>query len=131
MQHRLRTTYDEFEAIWNAGFRENLPVTGMVLQLCETTGVYGVSNTNPLHFEHLSPHYPIIAALHGRVLSYKVGHRKPSPQIYEAALEVVEVCPEQALYVDDDQEFVEAAELLGMRAIRYRSPPELAAMLGL
>lgn len=130
-RYRLRTTYDEFKAIWNAGFRENLPVTAMVLQLCKTTCVYGLSNTNPLHFEHLSTQYPVIAALHGCVLSYEIGHRKPKPKIYQAALERAGVRPEQALYVDDDQKFVEAAELLGMRAVRYRSPPELAAMLGL
>ena len=130
-QYRLRTTYDEFKAIWNAGFRENLPVTAMVLQLCNTTYVYGLSNTNPLHFEHLSSQYPVIAALHGCVLSYEIGHRKPKPKIYQAALERAGVCPEQALYVDDDQKCVAAAELLGMRAVRYRSPPELAAMLGM
>jgi FMN phosphatase YigB (HAD superfamily) len=53
--------------------------------------------------------------------SDEVGHYKPAPQIFEAALRALEAQPEEALHVGDLRRTdVAGAAALGMRTVRYR-----------
>jgi FMN phosphatase YigB (HAD superfamily) len=53
--------------------------------------------------------------------SDEVGHYKPAPQIFEAALGALEAQPEQAMHVGDLRRTdVAGAAALGMRTVRYR-----------
>jgi putative hydrolase of the HAD superfamily len=53
--------------------------------------------------------------------SDEVGHYKPAPQIFEAALEMLGARPEEALHVGDLRRTdVAGAAALGMRTVRYR-----------
>ena len=53
--------------------------------------------------------------------SDEVGHYKPAPQIFEAALEALGARPEEALHVGDLRRTdVAGASALGMRTVRYR-----------
>lgn len=53
------------------------------------------------------------------VLSYKAGVAKPDPAIYRLALDNLGVKAEQAVFIDDQEKFCEAAEAVGMQAIYY------------
>ncbi|MDQ2630435.1 MAG: HAD family hydrolase [Actinomycetota bacterium] len=53
--------------------------------------------------------------------SDEVGHYKPAPQIFEAALEALGAQPEEAMHVGDLRRTdVAGATALGMRTVRYR-----------
>jgi putative hydrolase of the HAD superfamily len=52
------------------------------------------------------------------VLSCEVGAAKPDPAIFEAALERLGVAPDEALFVDDQQDYCDGAAALGIRAVR-------------
>jgi putative hydrolase of the HAD superfamily len=54
-----------------------------------------------------------------------VGCRKPTPQIYRLALEVLQCDPEEVIFIDDRPPNVEAAASLGIHAIRYKGPEQL------
>jgi len=54
-----------------------------------------------------------------------VGWRKPSPQIYHLALDVLQCDPEEVIFIDDRSANVEAAASLGIHAIRYKEPAQL------
>lgn len=61
---------------------------------------------------------PIDAICHEIVDSSEVGVRKPDPRIFEIALEKLGgVAPERALFVDDFQGNIDAAEALGIRCV--------------
>ena len=51
------------------------------------------------------------------VISSQLGCLKPDPRIYRVAIEQISVEPESILFVDDDPEYVHAAESLGMRGV--------------
>ncbi|NYJ02317.1 putative hydrolase of the HAD superfamily [Nocardioides thalensis] len=70
-------------------------------------------NTGPL-LEALG----LTALVEELVLSCEVGSAKPSPGIYEVALERLDVFAEDALFVDDQQAYCEGAAALGIRAVR-------------
>ncbi|MCX4762606.1 HAD-IA family hydrolase [Streptomyces sp. NBC_01275] len=63
------------------------------------------------------------------VSSARVGLAKPDPRILELAAVRAGVRPERCLFVDDSEENVEAAAALGMRAVHYREPTDLAQAL--
>jgi HAD superfamily hydrolase (TIGR01549 family) len=58
----------------------------------------------------------------GWAFSDEVGHYKPSPQIFEAALAALEAEPAAALHVGDLRRTdIAGAAALGMRTVRYRA----------
>lgn len=52
------------------------------------------------------------------VLSCEVGAVKPSPAIFEVALDRLGVAADEAVFVDDQQAFCDAAAALGIRSVR-------------
>ena len=63
-------------------------------------------------------------AFHFLVISAEVGVTKPDAKIYEIALEQAGVSPNEAVFVDDFIENIEACEDLGMRGIHFRNPEQ-------
>lgn len=59
------------------------------------------------------------------VLSNEVGILKPDPRIYEFTLEKLGVKPEETIYIDDIEEYVVAAERLGMKGMVFKNPSQL------
>lgn len=55
------------------------------------------------------------------ISSGEVGMRKPDPGIFELALSIVKVPPEQCIYFDDRQIIVEAAQRLRIRGYHHES----------
>jgi HAD superfamily hydrolase (TIGR01509 family) len=51
---------------------------------------------------------------------------KPAPEIYFDALSKLGVRPPECVYVDDIEQYADAARELGMTAIHYRSPLDLS-----
>lgn len=61
-------------------------------------------------------------AFHHMTISAEVGVAKPDPKIYHIALEKLEVRAEEAVFVDDVLENIEACEQVGMRGIHFKNP---------
>jgi putative hydrolase of the HAD superfamily len=55
-----------------------------------------------------------------------VGLRKPGPQIYRLALDVLQCEPSEVAFIDDRAGNVEAATALGIHAIQYQGSAQLA-----
>jgi HAD superfamily hydrolase (TIGR01509 family) len=70
-------------------------------------------NTRP----HLDA-YGLSGLVDHLVLSCEVGVAKPDPAIFEIALARLGVAAQDALFVDDQQRFCDAASGLGIRAVR-------------
>ncbi len=61
-------------------------------------------------------------AFHHMIISAEVGVAKPDPKIYHIALEQLQVQPEEAVFVDDFLENIEACEKVGMKGIHFKDP---------
>lgn len=55
------------------------------------------------------------------ITSAEEGIRKPHPGIYQILLERLAIAPEEAVFVDDNRENIEAARHLGLYGIHFRS----------
>ncbi|MBD3249575.1 HAD-IA family hydrolase [Candidatus Woesearchaeota archaeon] len=58
-------------------------------------------------------------------LSYDVGAMKPDKQIFDDALQKLQLPPEQCLFIDDIPEYVKAAKEQGINAILYNRAEHL------
>ncbi len=108
------------------------PITAM-LQLASDLkphcGVYLLSNTSELHWQHLLSRYELDQFCHDRLASYEVGVMKPHPQIFAAAAARFDLQPSRSVFVDDLQANVAGAMACGWQGIWHREPAETRAKL--
>ena len=81
---------------------------------------YLLSNTEPVHFALLHERMPVLGRFTDLHLSYEVRAAKPDPRYYRLALERFGLRGEDCLFVDDREENVEAARVLGIRSVLHR-----------
>jgi len=63
------------------------------------------------------------------ISSGDVGVQKPSPKIYEIAIKRFKINPSQLIYIDDNPNYVKAAESFGMKGIIYKNFSDLSRLL--
>ncbi len=115
--------------IWNDIFTENWPMIQWLESVLGRFPIWGISNTNALHFSYIKGRYPIVDRLDGWVLSCEVGYRKPDLEIFRVALRRAGVQANEAFFVDDMEVHVQAARSLGIQAAVFRGVPPLAGIL--
>ena len=112
----------EIAAAWNSLLTPMSAEKAVRLaELAGTRRVFLLSNTNPTHWRHCRENL-LKAAGYGvddyfeRVfLSYEMGLRKPSPDIFISMMEAGGMVPGETLFVDDSLDNCEAAASLGMK----------------
>lgn len=75
----------------------------------------------------LSSQPKVVAAFDQMVISAEERSGKPAPVIYERTLERLGVQPAEAVFVDDNQANITAAQQLGLVAIRFTADLDLMA----
>lgn len=111
---------EELIAAWNDLFtpiREMLVLAGNLKQHC---GVYLLSNTSELHWQHLQDVFGLDKICHGRLASYEVGAMKPAPEIFAAACNRFDLRPETTLFIDDLEANAQGAMACGWQAIWHQ-----------
>ncbi|MCX6047676.1 MAG: HAD-IA family hydrolase [Chloroflexi bacterium] len=128
---------DAFLAAYAAGITRDEAALAYAVELQArpdlTVGV--ISNTNEAHVLWLDEFVPELNELDLVIMSNEVGISKPDPAIFELALELLEVEPAQAIFIDDIEANVRAAEALGLHGIIHTdwtiTRPALEAWLAL
>jgi len=118
-----KLTVPDVMRIWGNIFGPN-PVIDPVIDklIAQKTPIGVLSNTNSIHWPFIAD-LPVMRKLkeYGAsfTLSYQVNAYKPDRRLYEAALAAVGTKAAETLYLDDIQEYVEAARIIGMKAELY------------
>lgn len=119
---KLSLTYAQFRDAWNLVLDpETLLSEELFAHLGARCRLALLSNTDPIHVQALEERFTFGRHFPVRIYSCSVGASKPSAVIYRAALEQLGLSASESLYVDDIQEFVDAAQSLGLDAIRFES----------
>lgn len=114
--------HSEFAAAWSDIFTLNEPIARLV----ETLGALGYplvlgSNTNDLHAAQFRRQFAeTLRHFRRLVLSYEVGHIKPSREFYLACAEAAGALPGECVFIDDLPENVEGARTAGLTGLVYR-----------
>ena len=88
-----------------------------------------LSNTNEWDFEYGIKTTEIFPLFDAVTLSFEVKSKKPEEKIYRDVLNKLKLKPEECVFIDDIQEFVESANKIGMRGIHYTSYEKLIESL--
>ncbi|MCX6624445.1 MAG: HAD family phosphatase [Acidobacteria bacterium] len=123
-------SYESFQEIWFSIFdREPLCPDSFFEHLARDYRLILLSNTNPLHFDRIRKHFPLLRHFHGLVLSHEVGAMKPAPQIYEEAIRLAGCRPEECFYTDDIQTYVDGGKRAGLDAVQFHSYEQIRGEL--
>jgi 2-haloacid dehalogenase len=116
---------------WFERFDEMMagPIAGTVDILAELRQrqipIYALSNWSAETFPFAKKRFEFLQWFHTIFLSAEVCLVKPDPRIFQSFCEKVALTPEQIIFIDDLQHNVEAANRIGMHAIRFRDPASL------
>lgn len=91
--------------------------------------IFSLNNEPKDLHEHRVKTFGLRRLFDGFVCSCDVGLRKPNPKIYELALAVAGVTPEDCLYIDDREVLVRAASLCGLQSRQHKSFEETKRFL--
>ena len=88
----------------------------------EVEKIIAVTDTDPVRLKAgLAMVESCGLTLDGAVASCAVGHRKPHPAMFSAALAAASVPASQCIFVDDNPAYTDAAAGMGIHAVCYRA----------
>lgn len=108
-----------------------VPETVTVLKALKSLGyrAYYLSNFHEDAFERIQAEYDFFQYFDGGIVSASVKQIKPDEAIYRILLETYGLSPEECVFIDDMPENIEAAEKLGIKAIRLTDAAKLSNAL--
>lgn len=102
------------------------PVISMMAEVKRSgTPILLLSNTNELHFEYVLEQFPFVKMFEHHILSYVVKSMKPDLPIYQEAVRLAGVRPDECFFFDDIQHNVEGALKAGLDAVQFTSATSL------
>lgn len=114
------------------GIVKTYPYTKKWLKELKQQGyrIYLLSNYPESFFRiHWEEEFDFTEDVDGKIVSYAVKKIKPDPAIYEVLLETYGLKPEDCIFLDDREENVVVAELLGIHGIHFTGYEEACRRL--
>jgi putative hydrolase of the HAD superfamily len=106
-----------FLSAWNQMILGPLAgVEHLLAEAAQKTHLSALSNTNPLHVDHLKSGFPVMDIFHRVFTSCDLGRRKPEKEIYLEVAAALKKKPVEILFVDDLAANVEGARDAGLNA---------------
>jgi putative hydrolase of the HAD superfamily len=121
--------YDEFFQMYGDIFTEIAGTCDLLRRLHTRYPLYLLSDTNEIHFGYVKKTVDIVGLFRECVVSYEVGVMKPDPRIYAEVLRRSGLPAGACVFVDDRAPNVEGARRVGMHAILFQSPDQVAVEL--
>jgi len=110
-------------------FTEDTEVTGLLPGLKERYTLILLSNTNSIHMEYGWKDFPFLKYFDKLILSHQVYAVKPEEKIYRAVEKYTGKPPEEHIFIDDIEEYVNAAKKAGWDGIVFTNGKELLLQL--
>jgi len=120
---------EELENIWCDVFTPMQEHIQCARILAEFYPLAIISNTSDSHIRFLENAYDFFPVFRKRIYSHEVGLMKPAAAIYEHALAEMKADKYESLFIDDREENVVGASLLGWQTIHLRPDVDLRLAL--
>lgn len=123
--YKFEHSIEDFERVWCSVFTGLTPLVDFACELKENYNVYVLSNTDELHFPTVWKKFPELHFFEDNLmLSYELDSVKPRKEIYERALKMFDLNPEDCLFIDDKQENILSAGEMGIAGILFTNSNE-------
>jgi HAD superfamily hydrolase (TIGR01509 family) len=128
-QFRFGVSFEAFCKIYSSIFSIKDDTVSLLRRLRRSHALCLLSNTDPIHWSFEIQVLPFLSLFDHLVLSFESGAAKPEPKVYRQALRACRVEADEAVFIDDVQEYVDGASRLGIRALRFESASQVEADL--
>lgn len=120
-----QVSLEEIEIIWNKMLLDIPKKRIEILQKQkEIKNTFLCSNTNEIHIDAINKYIKdefqingLEPLFHKVYLSFKLGVRKPNPEIFQLILDENKLIPADTLFIDDSEEHIATANKLGIKTI--------------
>lgn len=128
---RMKLSYEQFITGWNSIYQDVISETQNALeQLQGKVKVVAFTNTNSVHSKIWPEKYFEVLENFEKVFSSsKMGVRKPEVEGFQVILNEFETSPSEAIFFDDLDLNVNAAQEIGLRAVLVDSPDAVSVEL--
>jgi 2-haloacid dehalogenase len=123
----IRAFHERWEETVSGVIEENVALLGRLRAAGVPT--YCITNFSAPKFALSRTRYPFLAGFDGIIVSGDEKLLKPDRAIYELLLDRYALKAEDCIFIDDSQANVEGARAVGMHAIHFVEPMDLAAEL--
>jgi len=118
--YKFEHSFSGFEKVWSSVFTGLTEMVNYAHELKENYNVYILSNTDEIHFPLIWQEYPELHFFKDNLmLSYELDSVKPQKEIYERALKMFDLNPEDCLFIDDKPENIQGATENGITGILF------------
>lgn len=128
-RYGLDLSNEAFSRGWCDLFRPMPGMAELFARLGKVCRIGVLSDTDPLHWQRIKEISPCLKTVSRPTLSHEVGHLKPHPAMYAAAVRDIGCDAENCLFTDDKQTNVDGALRAGLQAIRFEGADAFAAEL--
>lgn len=126
LEQEIRLFFDQVENII-----DEYPYSAQWIRELKAAGlkVYLLSNYGEVLFNRCRGKFRFLGEADGGIISYTVKKVKPDPDIYKILLDKYGIVPEEAVFFDDVEGNVRAAEKLGIHGVVFQNKRQADAML--
>ena len=117
----LHISFKEFNLAWSEIFWLNNGIDLLISWAKTQAKIAILSNTDEMHFNYIRDKFEIISEFDFIFLSYEIGYSKPESEIFEYAINKTGISADKIIFIDDIQEFVDAANKSGINGIWYKN----------
>jgi len=112
-------------------FNQNEEVAALLPKLKKNYKLILLSNTNSIHEKYGWEHYDFLKYFDDLILSHKIGAVKPEEKIYRAVEKSSGSPAEEHIFIDDIEEYVNAAKSFGWDSVQFKGYKSLIGQLKL
>lgn len=124
----IRMFYNDWQHMFSGAIAENVELFKK-LKATNNYKIYALTNWSAEKWAKALELFPFFNDFDGVVVSGQEKTRKPYPQIFNIILNRYNITPENAIFIDDNEENILAAKLLKLHAIHYKTTPQLIKKL--
>jgi glucose-1-phosphatase len=111
---------ETFCKYFSSVFKENKDVAALLPALKKNYKLILLSNTNSIHEKYGWEHYDFLKYFDDLILSHKIGSVKPEEKIYHSVEKSSGLPAEEHIFIDDIEEYVNAAKSFGWDGIHFK-----------
>ena len=120
----IRVFFDRWEEMLRGEIDDSVLILNKLNTLNEKK-LYALTNWSAETFPLAIPRFSFLKIFKGIVVSGVENTRKPYPKIYEILLNRYQLKADKCLFIDDNQDNIDAAIDLGMTAIHFQNSNQL------
>lgn len=120
-----------YQTRWHEMVTQEMPGMTQILTDLKANGypIYGLTNWSDETMQEEFKRWNIFRLVDDMVVSGREKILKPDPAIYHCLLSRFKLEPDECVFIDDNQKNVEAAQKLGIHAVRFEDAEKLRQTL--